>query len=767
MAIPNWLSLSQVSGSGDTLVTITADTNTELGQRVASLVVSGHTKSVTVPVTQSAYTNLRLSRYTYSADKMAVSINVGLTATTAWELVNTCPFASFDITSGTSGTYSLTLSVNANTSENTRSFQFDFNADGEDVYFNLYQSATDGDWDFVCTYNFNGSRKQIVASNYYAGFDKTILVDGELATLTTGLTTTNGEHTVKFKLAVPGYVDGCSFQNCTALTSVVMNDTVEHMEGGHLFYGCTNLTSVTMSNNLKTINKYKRNIYSNDDFGKTKIASLDLPASLEYIGYDTFTSMNYLTGLTIPHGCYVDSGAFTSIYDYNVSAVTHTSKFSLTVPDDAFINCDDWGATHYGYRLALTSGTYSYIDIANRFELVDHVYYAGPLAVGIDNTGLTEYNVRVGTRFLDQDLFYHCYNATAITIPNTVESCGCDAFNSCTGLTPDSNGVVYAGAVCIGVLNSANTSPLIISSGTRVCNLGVATNAFWNNWNIEEVVIPESVVSIGHGCFVGLNNLKRFTVYNGPKYIGSASPGGGSTTVTAVTIPNSIKYTPCDDFMGGNFGNADREVYNDTIYFHAPKNMYFVHVPTGITKIKAYAFNDVGTGLTYVSIPNTVKEVGFGALSGCSSLQSVSFPDSVEYYGGETVLAGCTGLTSVSLSRNTRSLIESFYGNRNMTTLTLPDGLDFIYELSFSGATSFATLNIGKDVKAIGHRIVGNRYSGGNCFRTINCYAPTAPNINPGAFYDMPTSGTLHYPAGADYSEWLAQLSGWTGVGDL
>ena len=168
-----------------------------------------------------------------------------------------------------------------------------------------------------------------------------------------------------------------------------------------------------------------------------------------------------------------------------------------------------------------------------------------------------------------------------------------------------------------------------------------------------------------------------------------------------------------------------------------------------------------------MSIPNTVKEVGYGALSGCSSLQSVSFPDSVEYYGGQAVLAGCTGLTSVSLSRNTRSLIENFYGNRNMTSLTIPDGLEFIFSLSFSGATSFATLNIGKDVKAIGYRIVGNRYSGGNCFRTINCYAPTAPNINPGAFYDMPTSGTLHYPAGADYSEWLAQLSGWTGVGDL
>lgn len=55
MAIPNWLHLSTLSGSGDTIVTITADTLESLTARTASLVVSGNTKSVTVPVTQEAH----------------------------------------------------------------------------------------------------------------------------------------------------------------------------------------------------------------------------------------------------------------------------------------------------------------------------------------------------------------------------------------------------------------------------------------------------------------------------------------------------------------------------------------------------------------------------------------------------------------------------------------------------------------------------------------------------------------------------------------
>lgn len=51
MAIPSWLTISQLSGSGDTVITITASTNYD-AQRYYDLIVSGITKSVTVPVVQ-------------------------------------------------------------------------------------------------------------------------------------------------------------------------------------------------------------------------------------------------------------------------------------------------------------------------------------------------------------------------------------------------------------------------------------------------------------------------------------------------------------------------------------------------------------------------------------------------------------------------------------------------------------------------------------------------------------------------------------------
>jgi hypothetical protein len=55
MAIPNWLTLSAVSGSGDTIITITASTLESLSARTTDLIVSGITKSVTVPVEQKPH----------------------------------------------------------------------------------------------------------------------------------------------------------------------------------------------------------------------------------------------------------------------------------------------------------------------------------------------------------------------------------------------------------------------------------------------------------------------------------------------------------------------------------------------------------------------------------------------------------------------------------------------------------------------------------------------------------------------------------------
>ena len=79
MALPNWLHLSVVSGSGDTIVTVSADTSDSANLRSYDLVVSGITKSALVPVLQS---DVVVADDTVTIDPSGGTISVGYTAAT-------------------------------------------------------------------------------------------------------------------------------------------------------------------------------------------------------------------------------------------------------------------------------------------------------------------------------------------------------------------------------------------------------------------------------------------------------------------------------------------------------------------------------------------------------------------------------------------------------------------------------------------------------------------------------------------------------------
>lgn len=72
MAVPEWLTLSQMSGSGDAVITVTASTMEDLSQRIGSLLISGNTKTVTVPVYQHKAENKIFYR---TSDHQALTLN--------------------------------------------------------------------------------------------------------------------------------------------------------------------------------------------------------------------------------------------------------------------------------------------------------------------------------------------------------------------------------------------------------------------------------------------------------------------------------------------------------------------------------------------------------------------------------------------------------------------------------------------------------------------------------------------------------------------
>ena len=70
-----------------------------------------------------------------------------------------------------------------------------------------------------------------------------------------------------------------------------------------------------------------------------------------------------------------------------------------------------------------------------------------------------------------------------------------------------------------------------------------------------------------------------------------------------------------------------------------------------VTAIGYYAFYGC-TGLTSVTIPNSVKSIGGSAFQGCSGLLGITIPSSVRIIS-DFAFQGCKGLTAKTIKANT------------------------------------------------------------------------------------------------------------------
>jgi len=124
-----------------------------------------------------------------------------------------------------------------------------------------------------------------------------------------------------------------------------------------------------------------------------------------------------------------------------------------------------------------------------------------------------------------------------------------------------------------------------------------------------------------------------------------------------------------------------------------------VTIPNSVTSIGDNAFSGC-TGLTSVTIPDSVTSIGWGAFSGCTGLTSVTIPDSVTSIGGYAFY-DCTGLTSVTIPNSVTSIGErAFYGCTGLTSVTIPDSVTSIVG-AFSGCTGLTSVTIPDSVTSI------------------------------------------------------------------
>ncbi len=123
--------------------------------------------------------------------------------------------------------------------------------------------------------------------------------------------------------------------------------------------------------------------------------------------------------------------------------------------------------------------------------------------------------------------FEGCSSLTSVTIPNSVTRIGDDAFYDCSGLKK----VIVSdiAAWCGIAFESAYANPLYFAHHLYSDE----------NTGIIDLVIPNSVTSIGDYAFAGCYDLTSVTIPNSVTSIGW-SAFEGCPDLTSVTIPNSV-----------------------------------------------------------------------------------------------------------------------------------------------------------------------------------------------------------------------------------
>ncbi len=314
-------------------------------------------------------------------------------------------------------------------------------------------------------------------------------------------------------------IDSAAFYYCTGMTSIALPESVTKI-GMSAFRNCSGLTSLTIPAGVTSI------AYS-AFFGCSGLTTINLPAGVTTVEPYTFFGCKRLTSINLGGISKIGGSAFAGCVALSNVVLPET----LTVIEShTFEGCSGLKSIN------IPAGVKNIGDYAFR------------------NCGLTSIAFPEGVAQIGRYTFEGCTGLTSLYFPSSIKSISFSSFVGCTNLgsitVADGNTVYDSRNNCNAVVETyivdAKTEKkayrLILGCKSSIIPEGVdeiASYAFMNCTGLANLIIPESVSSIGVSSFQG-SDLTSVVIPEGVATIDSDC-FADCKSLTSVTLPKTVK----------------------------------------------------------------------------------------------------------------------------------------------------------------------------------------------------------------------------------